>query len=212
MKKLLLISLALILSLSLFACGQTSAELDDAQMPNDITEQPNFSDIYTTQPHIENNDGIGGATDIEAFNPNFEVVPNIFVNYATDEAGWVEFLDYYTENELWHEMMMMIFVQYFDMSRETFDMLNARWAEIIIENEWHDMVPFNADVIFTFDNELIREYHRNPAWLTAQRYPHLLETSPYHGGYILWDSAELAQVQQEQVQLQQQLEQEALRR
>ena len=236
MKKIVSILLATTLALLLFACSQPELA------PSDDTTTTTATTI--TQPEenetqLPGNDGIGG--DEGEMPPEFSAlgfdpgaIPNIFWDYAREISGvdpndiparnalQDQFFDYYDNvrgnRRNPQEHALMVFVQYFDISRESFDRLNARWAEIIIENEWRDTALFNADIIFTFDNELIQNYSRNPEFIAFQRTMHI------HNGDVnefryLRDIVEnptiiaaLEQAQQEQVQLQQQLEQEALRR
>jgi hypothetical protein len=68
---------------------------------------------------------------------------------------------YYTENDI---NILMRFVKYFDISREDFDAVIEFYRKSRVQRGW-DMseegneLP-NADIIFTFDNDLIRWFYR----------------------------------------------------
>lgn len=80
---------------------------------------------------------------------------------------WRETIDATTTAET---MVMSQFVQHFGITREQFDKANLEWAKGIRDNlygipcinpkdyanQMTDEV-FNADIIFTFDDDLIRE-------------------------------------------------------
>jgi hypothetical protein len=121
------------------------------------------------------------------FAGTFYFVPRIFAQYMGEER-MAELREYETravhgyearriagdelretdllgERILSHEQMSIVtFVQYFDMSRETFDRLNAERNEWLREHNIYEdpQNRFNADIIFTFDHEIINEYYRSP--------------------------------------------------
>ena len=53
-----------------------------------------------------------------------------------------------------HEMALVQFIKQFNISREQFDAVNDKWTE-----DRGKESPFNADIIYTFDNELISDYY-----------------------------------------------------
>ena len=92
--------------------------------------------------------------------------------------------------EYWEEsysemntMRMKIFVEEYNVPREKFDAANAEWARIIKEklngtpvinpqdyaNQEFDEV-YNADIIYTFDDEIINEYY------LSHEYPYCYES------------------------------------
>jgi len=110
----------------------------------------------------------------------FGLVPNVFMEYVRNDIDWDIFR--YDErymafrlfiNEFWEgvwagindprdaEMDIVAFIRIFDISRETFDMLVERW-ENSDTFQFYPFQEFNADIIFSFDDALIRAYYRNP--------------------------------------------------
>jgi hypothetical protein len=180
MKKLIAALLAFMISLLLFACGQKNET--ETTTTTQITE--------TTAQSPNENEGIGGdeKTPVPEF-LDFTTgsIPNMFWNLARETRGLnpdanpddisavIEmhnsfheyFYDTRGNRENLQEMGLMVMVQYFGISREAFDRANAEWAQSIIERG-DSAEPYNADVIFTFDNALIQEYYRCPQFIAYQ--------------------------------------------
>ena len=184
MKKFL--SLILIFSL-LFTV--TSCKQPESKENSDITELQTQSEVFSTSvidistAEILVNDTGGGTPTLTKYRSIYSDVPRPFVNL-------VDIFEY----QLWHEeiikedpnktniMIMKLFVQEFDISREDFDRANLEWAKIIIKgfkgkpimdpqdfaNQEINEV-YNADIIYTFDDEIINEYY------LSHEYPYLYE-------------------------------------
>lgn len=116
----------------------------------------------------------GGVLKVHKYRAMFYSVPAPFVNLVGKEVffAWRETIDATSTAET---MVMSQFVQHFGITREQFDKANLEWAKGIRDdldgvpcinpkdyaNQITDEV-FNADIIFTFDDDLIREYYLSP--------------------------------------------------
>ena len=116
----------------------------------------------------------GGVLRVYKYRDMFYGVPVSFVNLVGKETyfQWEETIDATSTAET---MVMSQFVQHFGITREQFDKANLEWAKGIRDNlhgvpcinpkdyanQMTDEV-FNADIIFSFDDDLIREYYLSP--------------------------------------------------
>lgn len=116
----------------------------------------------------------GGVLRVYKYRDMFYGVPVSFVNLVGKETyfQWEETIDATSSAET---MVMSQFVQHFGITREQFDKANLEWAKGIRDNlhgvpcinpkdyanQMTDEV-FNADIIFSFDDDLIREYYLSP--------------------------------------------------
>ncbi|MCL2546218.1 MAG: hypothetical protein FWE06_03350 [Oscillospiraceae bacterium] len=140
----------------------------------------------------------------------YDAVPVDFVDYAIEHFGEDRVDDFHLQNQLMQEdyielefgMTMANFIREFNISRKTFDRLNAEFEESF----WGDELPvlrFNADIIFSFDNELINEYYRTSMWIMAHR---LWDEGIYYAQLPREESVAIyEQVEQERKELQEEL-------
>jgi len=105
--------------------------------------------------------------------PIFEGVSGFFWAYADPhDLYWEQFREFEAERAWRGEQMEIVsFIQFFDIDRETFDRINAE-VNVSLDQDAASMgltVPpihrLNADIIFTFDNDLIREYYSNRRYI-----------------------------------------------
>ena len=98
-------------------------------------------------------------------------MPQPFVELVGEDTyyTWSESIVHPSESE---EMLMLDFIQEFNISREDFDKANYRWAKIVKDelagrpcinpkdyaNQEDDEI-YNADIIYTFDEEVIKNYY-----------------------------------------------------
>ena len=88
-------------------------------------------------------------------------VPSEVLSLVDDERlyDWVSTLEHNRGT-----MLLVSFVQYFDISREAFDTAVSRMETTRLSrgsdltDEWNELP--NADIIFTFDNDIIRYFYR----------------------------------------------------
>jgi len=188
MKKIVLIVALLIILLAIgvwFACsnGRTSEPIPsptpdephvltptaEPTIPTDIIEPP----VNYTPPYSNGHENGFESGDnpvpyvLENFALMFTQIPGNFLWYV-DPILEEEFQVYrgqlstLAEETGEHEMAMVTFIRFFDIDRETFDRLNAEWENFLIEmgDDPEPQELFNADIIFTFDNDIINEYYR----------------------------------------------------
>ncbi|MCL2386568.1 MAG: copper amine oxidase N-terminal domain-containing protein [Defluviitaleaceae bacterium] len=94
------------------------------------------------------------------FRHAFYAIPGEFMSLVRDYDGsWFDNLP-----TGYHDMLLMLFVQYFNISREVFDdtvngMREFRMTRgTDLYDERHELP--NADIIFTFDTDIIRYFYR----------------------------------------------------
>lgn len=105
-----------------------------------------------------------------------------------------------TTDEL-NEMKIKRFIQYFNISREDFDKTNLEFAKVLKGNldinlmmnpkDYADQEIeeiFNADIIYTFDDEIINEYYLSPNYMFGIQIEYLeaLENGTYQTRTTDW--------------------------
>lgn len=178
--------ITILISLGLFpSCSRTDPINVSNKTSNNISSTTSQNEMkksetkMTNQPSsISNNstsEGVGGGVmKVHKYRAMFYSVPAPFVNLVGRETffNWRETIDATSTAET---MVMSQFIQHFGITREQFDKANLEWAKGIRDNL--DGVPcinpkdyanqitdeiFNGDIIFTFDDDLIREYYLSP--------------------------------------------------
>lgn len=137
---------------------------------NNETTNKNIETINTTKTDL----GIGGASiSTRKYRVNYYDVPYQFVLLVGEDAYW-EWDEQHNikDPDKTNIMVMKSFIEYFDISREDFDKANLEWTKVIytkmggkpamnpkdFANQETDE-PYNADIIYTFDDNLINEYY-----------------------------------------------------
>ena len=157
--------------------SEKSATMGEATETTSTTinkQNQQTTNISNLQEDIEENDVGGGIITVQKYRSAFYSVPAPFVDLIDRSVyfGWEESIDITSTAET---MVMSQFVQYFGITREQFDKANLEWAKIVKDklygvpcinpkdyaNQEHDEI-YNADIIFTFDDDLIREYYLSP--------------------------------------------------
>jgi hypothetical protein len=91
-------------------------------------------------------------------------VPDLFWGLVGiyDYSAWLS--DEKPKFDDFHEMAMVQFIKRFNISRKQFDEINAIYEKAHAENALSAdevvRMSFDADIIYTFDNERISEYYR----------------------------------------------------
>lgn len=164
---------------SFFGCGKSTT---DFSVVNEETEKS-----VTSEKTNAFNSNAGGVPeerkslyDEYKYRALYYSVPDPFINLVDRDAFWNWF-----ENETPYrqypledveEMAIVAFIKEFDISREDFDKANEKHKQILLEYggmavmnpgaddpyydrdiESHEI--FNADIIYTFDNEIINAYY-----------------------------------------------------
>ncbi len=180
----------LILSICLFGCNKNNIEENITTTDIQI-EQTEATKVTTANLETPISDSTQNAqTDIgggmilqDKYRVCYYDIPRQFASLVNEE----ELKDW--ENELYsvkindrNQMVMKCFIQDFNISRKDFDKANENWANWISQiGEVPVMNPkdyvnqeiwevYNADIIYTFDDEIINKYYLSPS------YPFLYES------------------------------------
>ena len=129
------------------------------------------NNVETTKMATE---GIGGGEiTLQKYRSIYYSIPSPFWDVVDENSRQDIYGEYwevpYDETNV---MYMRIFVEEYNVPREKFDIANAEWARIVKENLYGNPVInpqdyanqefdeiYNADIIYTFDNEIINEYY-----------------------------------------------------
>lgn len=179
MKRINILVITLFILLSFVAC--TSKESNKA---TNLTETTLTTEIQATNSTIEKNtfenkennqnDDIGGGElTLQKYRSIYYCIPSPFWDIVDENSRENIYGDYWEQpySEI-NIMRMRIFVEEYNVPREKFDAANAEWARIVKEklygtpvinpqdyaNQEFDEV-YNADIIYTFDDEIINEYY-----------------------------------------------------
>ena len=142
---------------------------------NESTTEENTE--MQTEPTTKENEisgdegGGGGIITVQKYRTCFYSVPAPFVKIVGDDIydEWRESIVHPSKSE---EMLMLDFIQEFNISREDFDKANLKWAIIVknnlpgrpcinpkdYANQETDEI-YNADIIYTFDEDAIKNYY-----------------------------------------------------
>lgn len=116
----------------------------------------------------------GGVISVQKYRSIYYNIPAPFADLVGRDNFW-EWYNSFEQANISDLMPITEFVKYFNVTREQFDRANLKWATGVKENL--DMKPcinpkdyanqmfgevYNPDIIFTFDDELIREYYLSP--------------------------------------------------
>lgn len=93
-------------------------------------------------------------------------IPSAFTELVGEREAydWSKIvLPLFNENES-SEMLIVLFVKHFKISKITFDEAVERDKKVLLSHgidiKEEEFEPFNSDIIYTFDNEIISEYYR----------------------------------------------------
>ena len=172
MKKLIIIlCMFVFLCICLSACGVESTNTNPTEPVTEAPTDKPFEDPKPPEPTNDENDpngngvGEGGAENraYEYANIYDQLSTEFKEIYNNDEELYREFQNYREKHGLREkEMKMVTLIKYFDVPREKFDELNALRLERLIK-DGRDISPqnlYNADILYTFDNEIINDYYR----------------------------------------------------
>ena len=115
----------------------------------------------------------GGELTLQKYRSIYYSIPAPFWEIVDENSRQDIYGEYWEQpySEI-NIMRMRIFVEEYNVPREKFDVANAEWARIVKENLYGNPVInpqdyanqefdeiYNADIIYTLDNELINEYY-----------------------------------------------------
>lgn len=179
-KNILMVLLVVLVCLTIFS-GYKESVLDELQSSEtNISEKPKvtFNTPKSNEVDISSDDqdeGYGGGIiTVQKYRSCYYSIPSTFVELVGREVyyEWINTVDYTESAE---KMIMLQFVQHFDISREQFDKANYKIAKIILEeldgrpcmnpkdyaNQICDEI-YNGDIIYTFDDVIINAYYLSP--------------------------------------------------
>ena len=165
----------------------TSSENSDIAELTDTQTTANSTEITTllAEPVGGSDDDYFGIRKYK-YRYNYYRITAPFVEIVGDEAydKWINSNPAFSSKDL-DEMLMVSYIKHFNITREQFDEAN-RNREIFFEENNMTMLtyPFenngeysyedeayeiyNADIIFTFDNDIINEYYARPPELIVE--------------------------------------------
>lgn len=178
MKKIISIISTIVISLFVLclipACNKETKEDVTTTKSSLITEQTTVLTTENQETINNKNDVGGGVITVQKYRHKFYSIPGTFIDYVNrdDYYEWLLTIDHTSTAEV---MVIKQFVQHFGITREQFDKANLEYAKRIqsklggipcmnpkdYANQEDDEV-YNADIIFTFDDDLIREYYLSP--------------------------------------------------
>ncbi len=183
MKKIIALILSVSLCFSLVACvknqdvgDELTTEANEAIVTTVAEETDALIDVELSN---EQEDQGEGEILPRKYRDNFYSIPGYFVDIVGKETyrEWnIEYLDKNYPDDT-KEMHMVAYIKAFNISREDFDRANIKYAKWINEIHSDDTTQsvtclepqdyadqemqeiYNADIIYTFDNEIISEYY-----------------------------------------------------
>ncbi|MBQ3045882.1 MAG: hypothetical protein IJD49_08030 [Clostridia bacterium] len=171
MKKFLSFILTFSLLFVITSCAQNTSN-DNSYNTTIPTNSFHETEANIKEPLTINDTG-GGELTLQKYRSIYYTIPSPFWDVVDENSRD----DIY--GEYWEQpyskiniMRMRIFVEEYNVPREKFDAANAEWARIVKEklygspvinpqdyaNQEFDEI-YNADIIYTFDNEIINEYY-----------------------------------------------------
>lgn len=209
MKKKIFVVLMLIVLLSVlvFGCAKEEKNVYLNENQNSKSEMLELQDttFSTSKTNSETNlnslieatnksEGEGGGIiTVKKYRSCYYSIPAPFVSLVGKEIyyEWIHTVDYSPSAE---KMLMPQFIQTFGITREQFDKANFEFAQIVRDgldgrpclnpkdyaNQITDEI-FNADIIFTFDDEKINEYYLSPdyPYLYASEFDEAVKNGEY---------------------------------
>ena len=209
MKRLIGITLCVAVLFTVIACSRMPAQSEQQTSASSETNNQSShvnqitADNSANITHVEKDDqNIGGRILPKKYRNDYYTVPAFFADLVDRELfnDWeAQFLKEYEDKDQ-EEMMMPAYVQAFHITREQFDKANLKYTYFIIEHqsapcyEPQDFAdqemaePYNADIIYTFDNDVINDYYLGIDYPFMNEYQYLeaLEAGTYQTRTTKW--------------------------
>jgi len=192
-KRVFLIALSAALLAGCAACGQAEThaptETTTAMTAQHTTQAPMTTEIEITLPNypdpkvikLDPNEEYPEEADYKrTYRVIYYLIPYDLAKYVGSEPYevWVESRTYSGDKEI-HEMLIAKLAKDFNIPKEDFVEIYRRDVERHLRNGWSiyneaDEIP-NANIIYTFDNEIINAYYRRenpvaPDWSKTATY------------------------------------------
>ena len=161
---------------------ETESENTAEQSKSEITDTKSKSKSKDTSRESNENGHGGAVIRPQKYRIAFYSVPGPFIKLVDREDffEWRETIDDTSEAEI---MVMKLFVQHYNISREDFDKANTEWAKFIKDefsenpclnpkdfaNQEDDEV-YNADIVYSFDDDTINAYYLSPNYPYTYEY------------------------------------------
>ncbi len=161
--------------------SDTETIVDTTTQSNNSTE----SSPSQPQPIGGGDDGLAGMK-ADTYRYNYYRVTSDYIDIVGAEAyyEWLNANPNLKTKEL-DEMLMVSYIKHFNITREQFDEASKKRLELFEEFNMEPNFPpyqyednydfekelyeiYNADIIYTFDNELINEYYARPPELIIE--------------------------------------------
>ncbi len=200
MRKIILLITILVLLFLTVACEkkinnkETTSTTTQADTLTSTNNTPTEFTVAESEESAINDIG-GGIINPQKYRVCFYQIPTFF-SELVDKKAYDEWCNtYLAENypDNTKEMVIVSFIKKFNISREDFDKANVEYGKFV-EEYYYDacMNPkdfaeqefsevYNADIIYTFDNELISEYYlgNDYAFFYEDEYLAALDTGTY---------------------------------
>ena len=183
-----------------------SACINKSQTSQNETEaKESTTSVTVNEPPLTENDIGGGELTLQKYRSIYYSIPSPFWDVIDENSRNDIYGEYWEEpyNEI-NTMRIKIFVEEYNVPREKFDAANAEWARIVKEklygtpvinpqdyaNQEFDEV-YNADIIYTFDDEIINEYY------LSHDYPYCYESeyeSAVENDFYITQTAEIINI------------------
>ncbi len=204
MNKILVLIITILLCFVFIACSKDPKTNVNLTKNNDTdieTTIEKASELLNVNLSLTAEDHGGADILPRKYREKFYSIPRSFVNIVGEKkySKWEDkyLSDNYPDDT--KEMVMVAYVKAFNISREEFDRANIKYAKFIDEiysdngtktvicldpqdyadQEFQEI--FNADIIYTFDNEIISEYYLgiDYPFLNEYQYVEALEAGTY---------------------------------
>lgn len=180
MKKLIALTVVLVLSILTVACEKEKEISKTTTTTESIQTYETLSS--TTMHKVDNlkenetkNDNGGGYIESDKYRLRYYAIPYQFISIVNREeySEWKKVVLTQSENDT-NIMRMVRFVKDFKISKEIFEKVNLQMAKDFVEwGEKPTLRPldyenqqtyeiYNADIIYTFDDDIINEYYLTP--------------------------------------------------
>jgi len=190
MKRIFLIALTAALLAGCAACGQAETQVptETTTAMQHTTQAPMTTEIEITLPNYPDPkvikpdpNGYQGEVDYE---PTYRAIYGLIPYFLVEYVGSEEFEEWeknivHSPVEERHEMLIAKMAKDFNIPKEDFVEIYRRDVERHLRNGWSiyneaDEIP-NANIIYTFDNEIINAYYRRenpvaPDWSKTATY------------------------------------------
>ena len=189
---------------AVFCFSSCSSVSDNAKTTEniDLTYTSAFETSKATNPSKITEDAGGADITPRKYRTCYYSVAYPFAELVGIDEYWDWSEEYNTENpDDTNEMVIKKFVQYFNISRENFEKANLKHAKIRAEGvgdfpvmspkDYADQEPdeiYNAEIIYTFNDEIINEYYLTPGYEFGWRieYEEALKNGSYETRTTDW--------------------------